>query len=490
MTDATPRLPDGFAFGVATAGFQVEGGFNRPGQPRNNWYDREAAGRVERSGAACDSWNRWEEDLDAVAAMGLDWYRLGVEWARLQPSARSDETSEPAWDDEAVARYVAMLAGARERGIEPLVTLHHFTHPRWLGLAFWERAESPRLFARYAAEAAYRLGDGLVASGQRPLARYVTLNEINALAIQTWITGIFPGRGPGRLRAMSCGLDHLLAAHVLAFAELHRLHRERGWPAPVVTTNTWSTSIYELDRRLVDILLAPRRGVARDELRGHLAERRDEWLALRRGFGGPDRSPAQRFVDTVARVLGRPDPAESAVADALEAPGADGALDVVAVDLYAPWAQGYLRFPGHRTSGGRSPLPYRELWDDPPRPRSFAAFVRAATDHGLPVWILENGLCSRVRDGVAYSRSDGWTRPRYLDEHVRAATGLAAAGVPVEAYVHWSLYDNYEWGSYEPRFGIHGVDRTGPHPRRQAHDSMGDDSATAYAALVRSLREG
>src|SRR5205814_3076276 len=69
------------AFGAATAGFQVEGGFNGPGEPRNNWYDREAAGRIERSGAACDSWNRWEEDLDAIAAMGLDWYRMSVEWA-------------------------------------------------------------------------------------------------------------------------------------------------------------------------------------------------------------------------------------------------------------------------------------------------------------------------------------------------------------------------------------------------------------------------
>jgi beta-glucosidase/6-phospho-beta-glucosidase/beta-galactosidase len=106
------------------------------------------------------------------------------------------------------------------------------------------------------------------------------------------------------------------------------------------------------------------------------------------------------------------------------------------------------------------------------------------------VWILENGLCNRVRDGVGHPRSDGWTRPRYLDEHVRAVASVVASGAPVEAYVHWSLYDNYEWGSYEPRFGIHGVDRTGPAPKRLALDSMGDDAAGAYARLVAELREG
>jgi beta-glucosidase/6-phospho-beta-glucosidase/beta-galactosidase len=133
-------------------------------------------------------------------------------------------------------------------------------------------------------------------------------------------------------------------------------------------------------------------------------------------------------------------------------------------------------------------MPYRDLWEDPPRPRSFQAFVRAATDHGPPVWILENGLCNRVKDGRSFPRTDGWTRTRYLQEHLPLVAELSAAGVPVQAYVHWSLYDNYEWGSYEPRFGIHGVDRTGARPRRLAGDSMGGDSAGTYARLVAELR--
>ena len=67
---------------------------------------------------------------------------------------------------------------------------------------------------------------------------------------------------------------------------------------------------------------------------------------------------------------------------------------------------------------------------------------------GLPLWIVENGLCNRVRNGGSYGQPDGWDRPRYLAEHVSAVMDAVAAGVPVTAYLHWSLIalDNYEWG--------------------------------------------
>jgi beta-glucosidase/6-phospho-beta-glucosidase/beta-galactosidase len=80
-------LGKGFAIGVATAGFQIEGGYNTPGQPANNWAGWERTGRVERSGAACDFWAHPEEVLDRAAALGCTTFRLSVEWARLEPEA-------------------------------------------------------------------------------------------------------------------------------------------------------------------------------------------------------------------------------------------------------------------------------------------------------------------------------------------------------------------------------------------------------------------
>jgi beta-glucosidase/6-phospho-beta-glucosidase/beta-galactosidase len=90
---------------------------------------------------------------------------------------------------------------------------------------------------------------------------------------------------------------------------------------------------------------------------------------------------------------------------------------------------------------------------------------------------------------VSHPRVDGWTRPRYLKEHLARVASLVAEGVPLTSYVHWSLLDNYEWGSYQPRFGIFGVVRE-EGLRRLRSDSMGEDSAGCYRGIVRALRSG
>jgi beta-glucosidase len=480
-------FPDGFSFGVATAGFQIEGGYNGPGQPRNNWYDWEAAGRVEPSGVANDSWRRFEDDLDAAAEVSLDTFRMSVEWARVQAS-ESNGDHEPPFDSGAIARYAAILFAARGRGLDPIVTLHHFTHPRWLGLAFWQREDSPRVFAGYVRRLAALLNEGLAARGEPPIRRYVTLNEVNVLAIGTWFTGWFPGGRPLRLADLGRGLDHLLAAHVLAYDAIHDVHEQRGWPRPQVVTNNLTLSIYETDRALVDVLLAPRRGVDRDALPGYLADRRARWFSMCKVMEGPSRAPSELFLREVARWNARD--ALPVTTDALYASPRVDKLDAIGIDFYAPWARGRFRAPGRRTSGGRWRHPARPLWEDPPAPGSFVDFCRANADEpGVPLWIVENGLCNRVRGGVSYPRPDGWNRVRYLREYLGRLAAAVAEGLPVEAYLHWTLYDNYEWGSYEPRFGLLGVDRTRGATRLD-RDSMGHDAAGSYAAIVRALRTG
>jgi beta-glucosidase/6-phospho-beta-glucosidase/beta-galactosidase len=106
--------------------------------------------------------------------------------------------------------------------------------------------------------------------------------------------------------------------------------------------------------------------------------------------------------------------------------------------------------------------------------------------------VVENGLCNRVRNGRSWPRVDGWDRPRYLRENLAAVVDAADAGVPVTGYWHWSLVDNYEWGSYQPRFGLFGVDRhRGERGFRWLDtDAMGDDAAGAYARLITGLRAG
>ncbi|HWC09948.1 MAG TPA: family 1 glycosylhydrolase, partial [Acidimicrobiales bacterium] len=371
-----PPLPAGFRFGVATAGFQVEGGYNLPGQPANNWRDWEEGGRVEPSETALDFWNRWEDHLDRAVAAGCDAFRLSVEWARCEPA-------EGRTDESAFERYATIVDGCTDRGLLPVVALHHFAHPHWLGPDLWLRLDAPERFAGWAETVAARLGSRA--------RHWITLNEPNALAALTWVTGAFP---PGRLAAVGDlvrASDHLLAAHVLAYGALHR-HR----PDAVVSVNNHASSVYELDRLLLDVLLARGRGVDRHRLGTWLRERRRAWYAAL--------PPPGRREALLRRLVPSAVPLEQAfpraVAAVWESPH-ERPLDAVLVDYYNPTLADRLRLPGRRTAGGRSWRPFRPLWDDPVHPEGLTTWCRASAEPGLEVWVAENGLCNRVRAGRA-----------------------------------------------------------------------------------------
>jgi len=468
-------VPPGFLLGVATAGFQVEGGFNGPGQPANNWLAWEQTGRVTPSGDAVGFWDRPEEALDRAAALGCDSFRLSVEWARVMPDCG-------VVDPDALARYRSIVDACLDRGLAPLVTLHHFTHPAWLGEDLWLRPDAPARFAAYAR---------LVAAELAPAARHwVTLNEINVLALMTYVLGAFP---PGRTAGFGdagVALDQLLTAHVFAY---DAIHAER--PDAVVTTNNASVTVYEYDRLLVDLLLARSLRVERRDLDAWVADRRRRHYALQATPGVGEellRRAGARLAPYGS--TGRPRALPRRVLDALEASPHERPLDVLGIDWYDPQAARHFRLPGHHTAGGRAPSPARQLWDDPPDPDGLTRWlgVQHELAPGLPLWVVENGLCNRVRDGRSFGRLDGWDRPRYLAENLAAVVAAIDAGVPVEGYWHWSLVDNYEWGSYEPRFGLYGVDRDrGSHGGRWLDtDAMGRDAAGAYRRLIAGLRAG
>ncbi|MGH2556337.1 MAG: family 1 glycosylhydrolase, partial [Actinomycetota bacterium] len=140
-TDKAGSFPAGFLWGAATGAHQVEGG-----NVNNNYWEAEHApdsGFVEPSGDACDSYHRWREDLDLLAGVGLNAYRFSLEWSRIEP-----EEGEIA--RAAVDHYRRMVDGCQERGLSPVVTLEHFTIPRWMDHSGgWQDPRAPDRFARY-----------------------------------------------------------------------------------------------------------------------------------------------------------------------------------------------------------------------------------------------------------------------------------------------------------------------------------------------------
>lgn len=177
------RFPDGFLWGAATAAHQVEGD-NR----NTDWWRAEERGAVPyRSLAACDSWHRWRDDVRLLNTLGLTAYRLSVEWARIEP--------EPGcFDQGALDHYRRLLETLRGTGIEPVVTLHHFTNPLWLAdRGGWTRPEVVHRFAAYADRVAAALGD--------LVQWWVTVNEPGVMGTLGYISGTWPPNRTGALRA-------------------------------------------------------------------------------------------------------------------------------------------------------------------------------------------------------------------------------------------------------------------------------------------------
>jgi beta-glucosidase len=169
-------FPEGCVWGTATAAHQIEGG-----NVNNDWWDWEHAPEspcVESSGDGCDSFHRWREDVELVAQLGLGAYRFSLEWSRIEPA-------EGEWSVAALDHYRRICAACRGHGIEPVVTFHHFTTPRWLAArGGWEAADAPERYARLVERATAHLGD--------LVGRACTINEPDVIAMMGYVLGEFP----------------------------------------------------------------------------------------------------------------------------------------------------------------------------------------------------------------------------------------------------------------------------------------------------------
>lgn len=157
------KFSEHFFIGAATAAHQVEGN-----NIHSDYWALEhmkTTSFAEPSLDAVDHYNRYEEDIRLMADAGLNAYRFSIEWARIEPQ-------EGIFDEKELEHYRAVIRCCKEHGIEPIVTLHHFTSPKWLiSKGGWEAETTPAYFARYTKYVMERLGSEL---------KYVcTLNEAN-----------------------------------------------------------------------------------------------------------------------------------------------------------------------------------------------------------------------------------------------------------------------------------------------------------------------
>lgn len=218
------EFPKGFLWGAATASHQIEG------NTHNDWseWEKQNADRLAReseksfrwnphwkkfereatdpenylSGTACDSWNRYEEDFAILDELHLKAYRFSIEWSRIEPE-------EGIFDEKAIDRYRSMISSLRKRGIEPFVTLWHWTLPLWLsGRGGTTAADFPERFRIYAEKIASSLGSDV--------KFWITLNEPDVVSSHAYLKGAWPPQKkyPGLFfRA----IQNLIKTHKLAY---------------------------------------------------------------------------------------------------------------------------------------------------------------------------------------------------------------------------------------------------------------------------------
>ena len=209
-------FPAGFLWGAATSAHQTEGN-----NFTSDWWAFEHSGHwwiTEPSGDAVDSYHRWPEDMDLLAAAGFSDYRFSIEWARIEPAPGE-------FSDAQIDHYRAMVSGARARGLRPLVTLHHFTNPRWFDeRGGWGAPDAPELFGRYV-DAVAPVIDGHV--------RHVcTINEPYLCTLFDAIRSSGPQSRAGGLPAPDDRLaGQLISAHRTAVARVRAAHPDVkvGW---------------------------------------------------------------------------------------------------------------------------------------------------------------------------------------------------------------------------------------------------------------------
>jgi beta-glucosidase len=418
MISATFHFPKGFLWGTATASHQVEGG-----NTNNNWYKWEQEGHTaHKSGLASDWWGgRWKEDFDRAAETGQNAHRLSVEWSRIQPTPDH-------WDGEALERYRSILQALRERNILPMVTLHHFTDPLWLGeQGGWETDAVVPLFEQFTRK--------VVGALNEYCSLWCTINEPNVYALKGYLRKNFPP-GKSDLKLVIQVQANMARAHAAAYRAIHELQPEArvGYALhfrPQEPARPWSP----LDRLMRNV----------------------KFEGINMAF------PSAIISGVLKSPLGK-----------IQVPEAKGTQDYFGLNYYSVDTVAFdLR--NHAELFSRSFFPAgTDLADagmNSNTPEGFFWALKWVVKRfpNLPILVTENGI-EDSKDRI---------RPRFLAQHVHAMWRAVNFNWPIKGYFHWSLVDNFEWErGWTQRFGLWGLD-----PGTQQRTKR--PSADLYAAICK-----
>lgn len=396
-------FPDGFLWGAATSPHQAEGD-----NSNSDWWDWERRPDTpckEPSGKAIEHYHRYARDVAMLAEVGLNTYRYGVEWARIEPE-------EGRFDDREIDHYRRMTAAVRRAGLEPLVTLNHFTLPKWVAAqGGWLSDRTPALFERYVRRVVEALGDSV--------DWYVTINEPGVAAAGGYLGAFGFPPGTHGVENWRRSIDKLVEGHRRSRAAIKEL-RPRAHVGFVHSMQEWVSgwsgrAVLEYQRHLnEDVFLE--------------ASKEDDYVGV--NTYTRQRIDVPVLVGAASRVVLR--------VSALERPIVSRVVERMG-NMSDP--ETMKKLGGRRTQMG---------WEW--RPAAVATTVRrvAAMHPGKPIVVTEHGVAT----------ADDAERIEFIRDGLAALHAVIEDGITLRGYIHWSAFDNFEWAQgYAMLFGLIEVDR-------------------------------
>lgn len=411
------QFDKGFFIGAATAAHQVEGN-----NTNNDCWAQEQmvhTSYVEPSLDAVDHYNRYEEDIKLMAGAGLNAYRFSIEWARIEPQ-------EGIFDVEATAHYRDVIACCKANGLEPIVTLHHFSSPKWLiSKGGWEAETTPADFAHYTRYIMEQLGGEL---------NYVcTINEANmgvqvAAIAKRYRQQMMAQMAKAQETGASVDSGVQMGLNMQKMMENQKAIAEEsmevfGVAQPQCFTNPRTPRGDELVMEAHKAARAVIREVC-PHVRVGLTLSLHDIQAL----PGGEESAQKDWDDEFTHY-------RSAIAD-------DDFLGI----------QNYTR--SRYDANGSMPAP-----EGAELTQMNYEFYPQALEHVLRRVAKEfHGDLIVTENGIA--TADDTRRVAFIETALAGVQSCIADGLPIKGYFHWSLMDNFEWQKgFSMQFGLIAVDR-------------------------------
>ncbi len=379
------EFPKDFLWGAATSAYQVEGN-----NINTDWWEwEERAGLKEASGLACRHYELYKCDFDLAKLLNHNAHRLSIEWSRIEP--QEGKFSEPELE-----HYRDVILSLKQRNLEPIVTLHHFTNPLWFArIGGWQNKKACDYFSRYV--------EKIVGALCENVKFWVTINEPMVYMHLSYIKGIWPPQEKSFLQAKRI-MDNLIVAHIKAYKLLHSIYKRKKLLSP-------SVSVAQNMQAFV-----PCSHTLKNKCATYL---RDKLFNL-------------RFIEAIIRYK---------------------TLDFIGVNYYSRSLVDVEKWDFKNLlldicNQNHHPVKQNSLgWDI--YPEGLYKILLRLKNYNLPIFILENGICTQ----------DDFLRWDFICEHLKNIHLAMSEGVKLLGYIYWSLIDNYEWDKgFGPRFGLIEVD--------------------------------